>query len=297
MSKIVLTENKLRNIIRESIHNILLERYDDRGFNDKSGVHKDTRTAFDPEGYDKDGYDVNGYNKSGWNRKGVNKETNNRYDTSGYDAKGINKSGRNKAGFDREGFNKNGVNANGESRKEVKIYQRALKYFKDKDAFKFFLKKTGTEFGLPFFIDKKIDEYLHKSASTICNMPYMPSLETIVDEEAGCVIDMTTIGSVFNSIWEYLEKSYREDEAEYLYKKYCIPLWKVVKSNIDIFSCFKNGCKFIDEYTNIDDCPVYKNKWFKMMEDFCNHYYIGHDENYEEAEATPWYYPDLNDDL
>lgn len=303
MSKVMLNENKIRNIIRESIRNVLLERYDERGFNDKSGIHRDTHSAFDPEGYDKDGYDVNGYNKSGWNRKGINMETNDTYDARGYDVNGINKRGRNKDGFDREGFNKNGVNINGETRREAKIYQEALKYFKDKDAYEFFLKKTNSELGSFYNIDDKIDEYLHKSASTICNIPYMPSLEEIVDEEIGCVIDMSTIGSVFNSIREYLDKKYREHEAEYLFKKYCIPLWKTCIKNVDIFSTFNMRSKFINEllkeYINVDENPVYENKWFMMLEDFCNRAnLIGNfiEDEYE-TESRPWYYPDLNDDL
>ena len=129
----------------------------------------------------------------------------------------------------------------------------------------------------------------------------MPSFETIVDEETGCAIDMSTIGSVFNSIWKYLEDNYREHEAEYLFKKYCIPLWEVVKKNIDIFFTFNMSSNYIknilNEYIDIDDCPVYENKWFKMLEDFCNHFYIGYDENDEETKPTPWWYPDLNDDL
>ena len=49
-------------------------RFDCRGFNKKSGHHKNgtlyDNQGFDKYGYDSSGYDINGFDKNGYNRKG-----------------------------------------------------------------------------------------------------------------------------------------------------------------------------------------------------------------------------------
>lgn len=54
------------------------DTYDENGFSNQTGDHKDTGTKYDPAGYDKAGWD-----KNGWNRGGINKETNKPYDKQG----------------------------------------------------------------------------------------------------------------------------------------------------------------------------------------------------------------------
>ena len=114
--KIRLTESKLKQIVAESVKRILSEKYDDNGFNDKSKVHKNTRTAFNPEGYDWEGYDKEGYNKDGWRRDGINKFTKSKYD---------------KAGYDRDGFNKFGLDKESEGNYRFIENYKKWSYFKN----------------------------------------------------------------------------------------------------------------------------------------------------------------------
>lgn len=46
--------------------------YDQNGF-DTDGIHKDTGTIYDQDGYDKTGYDIDGYDKNGFNIEGQGK--------------------------------------------------------------------------------------------------------------------------------------------------------------------------------------------------------------------------------
>ena len=78
------------------------------GFNDM-GIHKETGTRFDPEGYDIFGYDKDGYKKNGFNFNLINKDTKDKYDPDGFDAWGYDKDGYDRDGYNRKGFNKEGI--------------------------------------------------------------------------------------------------------------------------------------------------------------------------------------------
>lgn len=73
--------------------------YDQNGF-DTNGIHKDTGTIYDQDGYDKTGYDIDGYDKDGFNMEGQGKVEcpayngpyyymSNLYNTSGPDFYGL----------------------------------------------------------------------------------------------------------------------------------------------------------------------------------------------------------------
>lgn len=47
--------------------------YDVNGFNSE-GIHEETQTKFNPDGYDRDGYNQNGYDRNGYDRLGINSE-------------------------------------------------------------------------------------------------------------------------------------------------------------------------------------------------------------------------------
>lgn len=64
--------------------------YNYKGF-DKNGIHSNTKTLFDDDGYDKDGYDKDGF------------------DNQGYDKDGYDKDGYNYLGYDRKGYDKNRI--------------------------------------------------------------------------------------------------------------------------------------------------------------------------------------------
>jgi hypothetical protein len=102
------------------------QKYDEAGFGEDDGLHRDTGTMFNPEGFDCDGrddegYDVNGYNESGFNRDGINRRTGNefdiyghtedgsRYNEDGYDCNGYDEEGYNEEGYDSEGFDSDGI--------------------------------------------------------------------------------------------------------------------------------------------------------------------------------------------
>lgn len=114
--KKVINETQLQSIVRECVKRVLSEeKYDRRGFGVESGLHRDTGTNRDTEGYNKlgldkrgfgrDGYGLAGWDKDGYNRKGYNKEG---YNRDGFDKEGYNKEGYNRAGFNKEGYNKEG---------------------------------------------------------------------------------------------------------------------------------------------------------------------------------------------
>lgn len=93
---------------------------DDRGFNTKTKINKETKTFFDVEGYDIEGYDKNGFTK-----EGINKETKDFFDKAGYDKlgyntkkftrNGIHKNGTfyDDNGYDKDGYNKDGYTIDG----------------------------------------------------------------------------------------------------------------------------------------------------------------------------------------
>lgn len=118
--------------------------YDVHGF-DADGIHRDTGTEFNPDGYDRygydedgfnrdgyneDGYDADGYDEDGWNEDGLHRDTDtefgpnrrtrdgSRYNSEGYDADGYNDEGYNEEGYGRDGYNEDGEDQYGNSRCE-----------------------------------------------------------------------------------------------------------------------------------------------------------------------------------
>jgi hypothetical protein len=67
------------------------------GFNN-SGIHKDTGTLFNSEGYDKEGYDINGFNE-----EYIHKDTGTLFNSEGYDKEGFDSIGLNVSNYDRNG--------------------------------------------------------------------------------------------------------------------------------------------------------------------------------------------------
>ena len=100
------------------------ETFDENGFSTSTGLHKDTGTLYNPEGYNQAGYDAEGYNVNGFNAQGYDRDG---FDVDGYDVDGwhgetgLNKltgtiydtEGYNKAGYNEKGFNKTGMHENG----------------------------------------------------------------------------------------------------------------------------------------------------------------------------------------
>ena len=95
--------------------------YDDNGY-DKNGYDRDgygidgyNRVGFDKDGYHRDGYNLQGFDKNGYNKQGYNCYGYNidGYDKFGYDINGYNEFGFNKDGYDIQGFDKNGYNKQG----------------------------------------------------------------------------------------------------------------------------------------------------------------------------------------
>lgn len=89
---------------------------------DEQGIHDDTGTKYDLDGYNKQGYDKQGYDKAGFNAQGwdksfKNKHTGTLYSTTGHDVRGFDREGMhrdtktkyNSAGFDKEGYNPLGL--------------------------------------------------------------------------------------------------------------------------------------------------------------------------------------------
>lgn len=80
------------------------------GFNIQSGIHKETGTPYNPEGYNRDGYDKEGYYYDGYDRKGFSREG---YDRSGFDRDGYDRDGYDKSGIDKLGYGKDGLHIEG----------------------------------------------------------------------------------------------------------------------------------------------------------------------------------------
>lgn len=99
-------------------------RFNEDGF-DANGIHKDTGTEKDPDGYNQFGlrkeYSEGAskgymYDRQGFRRRETSWGRWERYDTFnkyGYDAEGYDRSGRDKDGFNREGYDKEGYNREG----------------------------------------------------------------------------------------------------------------------------------------------------------------------------------------
>ena len=97
-----------------------MRKYHVRSF-DQYGIHRDTGTKYDKDGYDIDGFDKDGYNIRGFNKYDIHRDTGNEYDKDGYDVDGYDKDGYNRRGFDAEGiygktgtkYDENGFDVNG----------------------------------------------------------------------------------------------------------------------------------------------------------------------------------------
>ena len=86
---------------------------DKNGF-DENGIHKETGTAFNQDGYNRYGRDISGFDTDGhdqekfkvdgFNIEGINKYTGSFYDENGFDENGIHERTRQK--FDERGINK-----------------------------------------------------------------------------------------------------------------------------------------------------------------------------------------------
>ena len=88
------------------------------GFHKHTGIHTQTGTKIDEDGWDMDGYDLNGFDKDGYGKNGFSK---NGWDKDGFDNDGWNQSGWNKSGYnkltgtlhDEDRYTKNGLDENG----------------------------------------------------------------------------------------------------------------------------------------------------------------------------------------
>lgn len=111
--------------------------YDDNGF-DAEGIHRDTGSRFNPdgydingrdaEGYDIDGYDADGYDLNRFDPDGIHRDTGtvfnprgrtvqgNRYDDDGYDVDGRDSSGYDRDGYDEQGYSEDGEDRHGNTR-------------------------------------------------------------------------------------------------------------------------------------------------------------------------------------
>lgn len=310
--KVKLTESKLREIVSESVKRILSERYDDNGFNDKSRVHKDTRTKFNPEGYDWEGYDIKGYNKDGWNRDGINKFTNGKYDKTGYDKDGFNKfglnrqnkrrDGRNFLGYDDEGYDEKGFHKNGWNKRGINKFTKTKydkegwningynilgrdkngfnrhgthmygytqnensksfsKIFVNEEAFHKLVKLLNInlnpqnhvhrKFNMIGIISEALYDFFKKNKDEVLQIPYNPSVGEYVDEETGIVIDLTTVGTVINSVMKILTgyAPYPSDLIKggenYFIQNYINVLYNIVREHYkELFKCFTNNGAF-----------------------------------------------------
>ncbi|MDA0780898.1 MAG: filamentous hemagglutinin N-terminal domain-containing protein [Rickettsiales bacterium] len=88
-------------------------RFFDANNFDQYGVHKETGTPYDPNGFDIHGFDINGFDINGFNQfgfdiNGIHRDTGTPFGPDGYDQNGFDI-----AGFDRNGFDINGFDANG----------------------------------------------------------------------------------------------------------------------------------------------------------------------------------------
>lgn len=109
------------------------DKTDTKGFyieGKNRGIHKETKTKYDKEGYDKYGYSTDGYDKYGYNYIGFNKDGYNTegYDKDGYNYKGFNKDGYNAEGYDKDGFNKGGFTRYGFNKKNEFEKNKFYKY-------------------------------------------------------------------------------------------------------------------------------------------------------------------------
>ena len=67
-------------LFEKSVAPFYVPTYDANGF-DENALHRDTRTAYNSQGYDINGYNAQGYDINGYNAQG--------YDINGYDVNGL----------------------------------------------------------------------------------------------------------------------------------------------------------------------------------------------------------------
>lgn len=87
----------------------------------RKGIHRETGTKFNPQGFDVDGYDIEGYNAEGYDRNGLNRKG---FDKRGYDKQGLNRSGYDKEGYNAEGYDSKGFNRDGIHRETQELYDK-----------------------------------------------------------------------------------------------------------------------------------------------------------------------------
>lgn len=75
-------ENSANGYLKVDVHG-----YDISGFNEQ-GIHFQTGTKYDLEGYDFTGYNIEGYNRKGFSREGINKITGTKVNLLGYNEEG-----------------------------------------------------------------------------------------------------------------------------------------------------------------------------------------------------------------
>lgn len=108
---------------KNGIHEETGTSFDPNGF-DFIGIHKDTKSRFDPYGYDMNGFDEFGYNEEGMHRDtgtefntdgfdsfDIHEKTGTRFDPNGFTADGIHKD--TKTRFNPQGYDRNGIDKYG----------------------------------------------------------------------------------------------------------------------------------------------------------------------------------------
>ena len=115
----------------KGLHKDTRTKYDPEGF-DRNGLHKDIRTIYDPEGFDRNGLHKDTrtkYDLEGLDRNGLHKDTRNIYDFNGFDRNGLNK--ETKTIYYPEGFDINGYDIHINRKKSSKIKTSKAKSFED----------------------------------------------------------------------------------------------------------------------------------------------------------------------
>lgn len=91
-------------------------RFDGRGFDVDTGLHRETDDYYDPHGYNRDGYDRDGYDRRGFNRNGIHRITGTQYGPDGYNRMGFDERGYDEEGYDASGFCAAGYDRSGHDR-------------------------------------------------------------------------------------------------------------------------------------------------------------------------------------
>ena len=112
-------------------HVITNDKYNPEGFN-RNGFHKDTKTIYDPNGFDRNGFYKDTktiYDPNGFDIKGFYKDTKTIYDPYGFDKYGFHKD--TKTIYDPNGFDRNGHDIYDNRKVSSKIKTSKAKSFKD----------------------------------------------------------------------------------------------------------------------------------------------------------------------